>query len=112
MHTINGRRGGGGRRFYVSNPIYPELSPLLPLGIGNSSIVDIRRSSTDRKIEGKRSSSLRRKKKSFSPSLFRAHTRARLLFPDIRLLNRGLKKNVNVSRRPDSYLERDSRASG
>lgn len=81
MERRRGGGEGGGRRFYVSNPIYPELSPLSPRGIGNSSIVDIRRSSTDRKIEGKRSSSLRRKKKKrFSLPLFRAHTRARLLF--------------------------------
>lgn len=116
MHTINGEEKGwrGGGDAFTSRILYIQSSRLFPpRGIGNSSIVDIRRSSTDRKIEGKRSSSLRRKKKnvSLSPSFARTRVHASSFPPDIRLLNRGLEKNY-VSWRPDSYLERDSRACG
>lgn len=86
MHTINGgrERRREERRFYVSNPIYPALaSPR------NREFLD-RRSSTDRKIEGKRSSLKKKKKKKFFLSLSR-DMRALLLYStffDIRLLNR------------------------
>lgn len=85
MHTINGEEKGwrGGGDAFTSRILYIQSSRLFPpRGIGNSSIVDIRRSSTDRKIEGKRSSSLRRKKKTFlSPPLSRAHACTPPLFP-------------------------------
>lgn len=88
MHTINGgergRRRREERRFYVSNPIYPALaSPR------NREFLD-RRSSTDRKIEGKRSS-LKKKKKKGKSFFFPSHVILPLFiqrFRFIQLLNR------------------------
>lgn len=110
MHTINGgrERRREERRFYVSNPIYPALaSPR------NREFLD-RRSSTDRKIEGKRSSLKKKKKKKFFLSLSR-DMRALLLYStffDIRAIKslRGLFPSRNYCILNDFYLECDSRA--